>query len=129
KINRYMHDHGISHETLAEVAAKASRKGAITPYAFRRTAITAEEVLASQMLNYPLRQYMFCSPDEGAAAVVLCRANIAHRYTSTPIYLRSSALRTRRYGAHEVHSSWAAVESDHAPTVYASRAAYELAGI
>lgn len=129
KINRYMHDHGISHQTLAEVAAKASRHGALTPHAFRRTAITAEEVLASRMLNYPLRQYMFCSPDEGAAAVVLCRADLAHRYTSTPIYLRSSALRTRRYGAHEVHSSWAAVDSDDAPTVYASRAAYELAGI
>lgn len=129
KINRYMHDHGISHETLAEVAAKASRNGAITPHAFRRSLITAEEVLASRMLNYPLRQYMFCSPDEGAAAVVLCRADIAHRYTSTPIYLSASALRTRTYGAHEVHSSWAAVETDHAPTVYASRAAYEIAGI
>jgi len=129
KINRYMHDHGISHQTLAEVAAKASRHGALTPHAFRRTPVTAEEVLASRMLNYPLRQFMFCSPDEGAAAVVLCRADIAHRYTSSPIYLRASALRTRRYGAHEVHSSWAAVESDHAPTVYASRAAYELAGI
>ena len=25
------------------------------------------------MLNYPLTQYMFCAPDEGAAAVVMCR--------------------------------------------------------
>jgi len=129
KINRYLHDHGISHQTLAEVAAKASRNGALNPDAFRRQAMTAEEVLGSRMLNYPLRQYMFCSPDEGAAAVVLCRADLAHKYTSTPIFLKASTLRTRTYGAHEVHSSWAAVESDHAPTVYASRAAYELAGI
>jgi acetyl-CoA acetyltransferase len=129
KINRYMHDHQISHETLAEVAAKASRNGALNPNAYRRKEMSAEEILASRMLNYPLRQYMFCSPDEGAAAVVLCRADIAHRYTSTPILLRGSALRTRTYGAHEVHSSWAAVEPDHAPTVYASRAAYEIAGI
>jgi acetyl-CoA acetyltransferase len=81
------------------------------------------------MLNYPLRHYMFCAPDEGAGAAVLCRADIAHRYTSSPIYLRAAALRTRRYGAHEVHSPWAAVEQDAAPTVYASRAAYEEAGI
>ena len=33
---------------------------------------------------------MFCAPDEGAAAVVLCRADLAHRYTSTPIYLRAT---------------------------------------
>jgi len=129
KINRYMHDFGISHETLAKVAAKGYRNGVLNPNAFRRKPISEEEILGSRMLNYPLTQYMFCSPDEGAAAVVLCRADLAKRYTSTPIYLRATTLRTRRYGAFEVHASWAAVEQDAAPTVYASRAAYELAGI
>jgi acetyl-CoA acetyltransferase len=129
KINRYMHDHGISPETLARVAAKNYRNGVLNPNAFRRKPISEEEILGSRMLNYPLTQYMFCSPDEGAAAVVLCNADIAHRYTSTPIYLRASTVRTRRYGAFEVHASWAAVEQDDAPTVYASRAAYEMAGI
>jgi acetyl-CoA acetyltransferase len=129
KINRYMYDHGISHATLAKVAAKAYRNGALNPNAFRRKPVPEEEILSSRMLNYPLTHYMFCSPDEGAAAVVLCRADIAHRYTSTPIFLRAAALRTRRYGAHEVHSSWTSVEEDAAPTVYASRAAYEMAGI
>jgi acetyl-CoA C-acetyltransferase len=129
KINRYMHDHGISHETLARVAAKAYRNGALNPHAFRRKPIPAEDILASRMLNYPLTQYMFCAPDEGAAAVVVCRADLARRYTSTPVFLRASTLRTRRYGAHEVHSTWAAVERDDAPTVYASRAAYEEAGL
>jgi acetyl-CoA C-acetyltransferase len=129
KINRYMHDHGISHETLARVAAKGFRNGALNPNAFRRKPIPEEDILASRMLNYPLTQYMFCAPDEGAAAAVLCRADIAHRYTSKPIYLRATTLRTRRYGAYEVHATWAAVEEDDAPTVYASRAAYEEAGL
>jgi acetyl-CoA C-acetyltransferase len=129
KINRYMHDHGITHDTLARVAAKGYRNGALNPNAFRRKPISEEEILASRMLNYPLTHYMFCAPDEGAAAVVLCRADIAHRYTSTPVFLRATALRTRRFGAFEVHASWAAVEQDAAPTVYASRAAYEQAGI
>jgi acetyl-CoA acetyltransferase len=129
KINRYMHDHGISHETLAKVAAKGYRNGALNPNAFRRKPIAEEEILGSRMLNYPLTQYMFCAPDEGAAAVVLCRADLAKRYTSSPIYLRATTLRTRRYGAFEVHASWAAVEQDAAPTVYASQAAYEIAGI
>jgi acetyl-CoA acetyltransferase len=129
KINRYMYDHGISHETLARVAAKAYRNGVINPTAFRRKAISEEDILASRMLNYPLTHYMFCSPDEGAAAVVLCRADKAHEYTANPIYLKATAVRTRRYGAFEVHASWAAVEQDAAPTVYASKAAYEMAGI
>ncbi|CAO5188302.1 Thiolase family protein [Frankia sp. AiPs1] len=129
KINRYMHDHGISHQTLAKVVAKSLRNGVLNPNAFRRRPMDEQSILDARMLNYPLTQYMFCSPDEGAAAVVLCRADLAHRYTSTPIFLRASALRTRRYGAYEVHSSWAAVEEDKAPTVYASQAAYEIAGI
>jgi acetyl-CoA C-acetyltransferase len=129
KINRYMHDYGISHETLARVAARAYRNGARNPNAFRRKPISEDEILSSRMLNFPLTQYMFCAPDEGAAAVVLCRADIARRYTSNPIYLKAAAMRTRTYGAFEVHNSWAAVQEDVAPTVYASKAAYEMAGI
>jgi len=129
KINRYMHDHGLTSATLAKVAAKNFRNGELNPKAFRRTPISEEEILASPMLNYPLTAYMFCAPDEGAAALVMCRADIAHRYTDTPIYVRATAIRTRNYGAYEVNTSWAAVDEDVSPTVYASKAAYEQAGI
>jgi acetyl-CoA C-acetyltransferase len=129
KINRYMHDFGISHETLARVAAKNYANGALNPNAFRRTPMSEEEILGSRVLNWPLRQYMFCSPDEGAAAVVLCSAEKARQLTSKPIYLRATALRTRRAGAYEVHSSSTFPEIEPAPTVFASRAAYEQAGI
>jgi acetyl-CoA C-acetyltransferase len=129
KINRYMHEHGISAETLAKVAAKNYRNGARNPNAFRRNPIPEDEILNSPILNYPLTQYMFCAPDEGAAATVLCRADLAPRYRSQPVYLRASAIRTRRYGAYEVHATFAAVDEDVSPTVYASRAAFEEAGI
>jgi acetyl-CoA C-acetyltransferase len=129
KINKYMHDHGVSSATLAKVAAKNYRNGALNPKAFRRKPISEEEILGSQMLNYPLTSYMFCAPDEGAAAVVLCRADIAHRYADSPVYVKATEIRTRNYGAYEVNTTWAPVEEDVAPTVYASRAAYEVAGI
>jgi acetyl-CoA acetyltransferase len=129
KINKYMHDHGISRRALAAVAAKNYRNGARNPNAFRRKALPEEEILASPVLNYPLTQYMFCSPDEGAAAVVLCRAEHAHRYTRTPIFLRATTVRTRRLGAFEVHSPWLPIDGTPGPTVDASRAAFETAGI
>jgi acetyl-CoA C-acetyltransferase len=129
KINRYMHDHGISSSTLAKVAAKNFRNGALNPKAFRRSPVSEQDILDSPVLNYPLTSYMFCAPDEGAAAVVLCRADIADRYTNKPVYVKASAIRTRNYGAYEVSTTWAAVEEDVSPTVYASRAAYEQAGI
>src|SRR5215472_11195122 len=129
KINKYMHDYGISRQTLAKVAAKGYRNGALNPNAFRRKPLSEDDILASPTLNYPLTQYMFCSPDEGAAAVVLCRAEDARRYTDTPIYLRATTVRTRRLGAFEVHSPWLPIEEAPGSTVDASRAAYEMAGI
>jgi acetyl-CoA acetyltransferase len=129
KVNKYMQDHGISPATLAKVAAKNYRNGALNPNAFRRKPLSEEAILGSPLLNYPLTQYMFCSPDEGAAAVVLCRAEHARRYTDTPVYLRASSVRTRRLGAFEVHSPWLPVEETPGPTVDASRAAFEAAGI
>ncbi|WP_018502756.1 thiolase family protein [Parafrankia discariae] len=129
KANRYIHEHGISQRTLAKVAAKNYRNGVLNPNAFRRKPLSEEEILGSPMLNYPLTHYMFCSPDEGAAAAIMCRADIAHRFTSQPIYLRATEIRTRRFGAYEVHSTFAPVDEDVAPTVYAARAAFEAAGV
>ncbi|MGE5696060.1 MAG: thiolase family protein [Candidatus Sericytochromatia bacterium] len=129
KANRYIHEHGISQATLAKVAAKNFRNGALNPNAFRRKPISEEEILNSAVLNYPLTQYMFCAPDEGAAAVIMCRADIAHRFTSKPVYLRAAEIRTRRYGAYEVHATSAPLDEDVSPTVYASKAAFEAAGV
>ena len=129
KINKYAQDHGISRETLAKVAAKAYRNGARNENAFRRKPLSEQEILDAPILNYPLTQYMFCSPDEGAAAVILCRADKAHEYTGTPIHLKASVVRTRRLGAFEVHSPWLPMEEQVGATVGASRAAYEIAGI
>ena len=130
KINRYMHEHGISHETLAKVAAKNFGNAAANDKAWRRTPLTPEQILASPVLNYPLRQYMYCGPNEGAAALVLCRADQAHRYTTRPVRVRATALRSRRFGAFEVQSPSVPVgEPVPSPTVDASLAAYEAAGI
>lgn len=129
KINRYMHQHGISMETLARVAAKNLGNGAINPQAWRRKPITVEEVLNSGVVNYPLTRYMYCGPDEGAAAVVLCRADLADRFTPAPVYVRAAELRSRRDGAFEVQSPSLPLHTTHSPTVDASRAAFEAARI
>jgi acetyl-CoA acetyltransferase len=129
KINRYMHDHGITSATLAKVAAKAFRNGAKTHHAWRRKPLTEDEILGSQVLNYPLTQYMYCGPNEGAAAAVLVRADQARKYTDTPVYLRASTLRSRREGAFELLSPSFGLDIVPGPTVEAAKEAYELAGI
>jgi acetyl-CoA C-acetyltransferase len=129
KIQRYLHDYGVSRDLLAKVAAKAYRNGAKNPNAWRRKPFSEEEILASPVLNDPLTQYMFCSPSEGAAALVLCRADLASRFTAQPVYLKAATIRTRRYGSFEVFSPSLPIESAPSPTVDAAAAAFEAAGV
>ena len=129
KTRRYMHDHGITSECLTRTAVKAFRNGSRNPNAWRRKALTREAIDASPMVCDPLRQYHFCSPSEGAAAVVLCNADVARRYTSHPIHLKADVFRTRLYGSFETMSPSQPVDDVPSPTVQASRQAYETAGI
>jgi acetyl-CoA acetyltransferase len=129
KINRYMQVHGIGHETLAAVASKAFANGAANPNAWRREPHTAAAVAGSRMINYPLTQYMYCSPGEGAVALVVCRADHADRYTRHPIVLEAAELRSRRFGSFEVFSPWLSPASVPGPSSDAARATFEAAGI
>ena len=129
KTKRYMHDHGISDECLHRTAVKAFENGSRTDHAWRRKAIPYDEIAASAMVCDPLRKYHFCSPSEGAAAVVLCRSDIAARYTSSPVHLRADVFRTRLYGSFETLSPAMPVKSAPSPSVQASQAAFEMAGV
>lgn len=129
KINRYMSEHGISPRTLARIAAKNLRNGERNELAWRRKPISEDEILAAPYLNYPLTQFMYCAPDEGAAAVVLCRSDKAHKYTSTPVTLSASVMKSRREGAFEMQSTSLPLTGAPSPTVDASRAAFEIAGV
>jgi acetyl-CoA acetyltransferase len=127
KIQRYMAEHAISESTLAKVASKAFENGALNPNAWRRQPLSEEEVLASKMVNDPLRQYMFCSPGEGAVALVLARGEKARG--RRPVLLRSAVFKTRRFGSFEVFSPSIPVHDGPSPTAEAAAAAFEQAGI
>ncbi len=129
KTRRYMHDHGITEDCLNRVAVKAFENGARNPNAWRRKALDYETIATSKMVCDPLRQYHFCSPSEGAAAIVVCSADVARRYTGKPIYLRADEFRTRLYGSFETMSPSQPARDVPSVTVQAAQAAYEAAGI
>ena len=129
KIQRYLHDHDLDPALLVTVAAKAFRNGSLNPNAWRRAPIADEDIASATMVNDPLTKYMFCSPSEGAVALVLCRADIAHRYCDRPVYLRAVALRSRRFGSFEVFSPSLSPSRADGPTVHAARAAFEAAAV
>jgi len=129
KIRRYMHDHGITERSLALVASKASRNGSLTPTAWRRTAMSVDDVTSSPMVCPPLTQFMFCAPGAGAAAVVLASRERAKTITRQPVWLRSVAQRTRQFGAFTVFSPSLPIEPGVETTTDAARAAFAQAGI
>jgi acetyl-CoA C-acetyltransferase len=113
KIQRYMHDYGITDDALIKVAEKAFHNGSLNPLAWRTSALSYEEIANSAMVSHPLRKYMFCNPAEGGAALIVCNA----------------VVRSRHYGSFEVFSPAQAPQVSESPTVTASRAAFEMTGI
>jgi len=130
KLQRYMHDHAIPTRTLAQVAEKAYANGSRTPHAWRRTPLSAAEILGSPVLAHPLTKYMLCSPGEGAVALVLCRREYLERLPDArAVWLRSVAFRTRRADTFEVFSPSLPLELMPSPSVDAAREAFESAGV
>ncbi len=104
KIARYMREFNISDRTLAKVAAKAYKNGSLNPNAWRRELISEEEILNADMVNDPLTRFMFCSPGEGGAAVIVASESAARQAGLRPVRLLSAATQTRQFGSFEVFS-------------------------
>jgi len=129
KINRYMGLHGISATTLGRVAEKAFENGVRAPHAWRREAIGLNAIMNSRMISDPLTQYMFCSPAEGGAALILASDRKMRELGLSGPKVRGAAVRTRLNGSFEVFSPSLDVERAPSPTQIASKAAYEMAGV
>lgn len=129
KIMRYMSLNGISQQTLGRVAEKAFRNGARAPHAWRKSPVGLDEILAAPMINDPLTKYMFCSPAEGGVALILASERKARELGAAPIRLKTATVRTRPPGSFEVFAASIDVERGVSPTVLASQAALEAAGI
>jgi len=129
KIQRYMALHGITDDALIRVAEKAFANGALNPNAWRRRALSYEEIAQSTMISDPLRQYMFCSPGEGAVALILTSPKRAAQLTRHPVWLKGATMRTRGAGSFEVFSPSLSVEDGEGASPIAARAAFAMAGI
>lgn len=129
KIQRYMRLYGISRLTLGRVAEKAFRNGVLAEHAWRRSPIDLETILNAPMVNDPLTKYMFCSPAEGAVALVLASDRKRRELGADGVRIASVAFRTRPEGSFEVFAPSLRAEPGGKPTELASKAAFELAGI
>ena len=129
KIQRYMSIYGITPHTLGAVAEKAFANGVLADHAWRREAVDIDTIMNSQMVSDPLTKFMFCSPGEGAVALLLASGKKARELGLPAVRLRAAAVRTRPPGSFEVFSPALDLERGGSPTGIASRAAYDMAGV
>ena len=71
RAQRLLREAGLEKRHLAEVVVKNRRNGLDNPNAMFRKEVTVDDVLASRVVCEPLHLWMLCSPNEGAAALVL----------------------------------------------------------
>jgi acetyl-CoA acetyltransferase len=128
RAQRLLREAELTKEHLAAVVVKNRRHGVHNPDAMFRKEVTVEEVLASRVVCEPLHLWMLCSPNEGAAAVVLRRVDDGSR----DVLLASARLRSHLPGSvlGEATPLSGIDDSDITPpSTLAARDAYAEAGV
>lgn len=114
----------LDREDLALVSVKNHEHGANNPLAFMRKPVTVEQVLESPMVCDPLSVLDCCPTTDGAAAVLLCRSDLAHRFSDAPVDIVATALATDTMYSHLKPG----FGYQPAPTAAAAQA-YRMAGV
>jgi acetyl-CoA C-acetyltransferase len=111
---------------LAQISVKNHHNGALSPKAHFQKEVTLEQVLKAPIIAYPLGLLDCCGVSDGAAAAIVCRADMAKKFRPDPIYIKSIQIsQGPREGYLSQVYDYAHVEE----TRRASAAAYREAGI
>lgn len=125
RAQRLMRDSGVTSEHLVQVSVKNHRNGEHNPFAMYRKPLSPAAIRESPLVCDPLRLLMMCSPNEGAAAVVLSAA-------PSRVRVRAAVLRSHLsgnvLGEHTPLSGGVGADPPSA-TELAVRDAYEMAGV
>jgi acetyl-CoA C-acetyltransferase len=124
--NRYFHRFGGGRESLAKVAIKNHANGALNPKAHLQIHVTEEQVLNAPMISYPFGLYDCCPTTDGAAAAVICRADIARQFRDDYVLVKGLGM------AVTSGRPWSDSENEgvgFASTRGAATEAYRMAGI
>jgi acetyl-CoA acetyltransferase len=92
--SRHMHQYGTTREQLAQVAVSARQWAQRNPEAFMRDPLSIADVLGARRVADPLGVRDCCLVTDGAAAIVMTRAERAPDHTRTPVYVLGAAAAT-----------------------------------
>jgi len=87
--NKYGVDDDTMRSVLTHIAAKNHYNGARNPRAQFRKEISAEQIERAPKMAGTLGVFDCAGVADGAAAAIVCRAEDAHRYTDSPVYVKA----------------------------------------
>jgi acetyl-CoA acetyltransferase len=110
---RHMHEYGTTPEQLAEVAVTIRYHASLNPNAHKTEILTVDDVLSSRIISSPLHVLDCAIVSDGAAAVIVTRADRVRDLPSKPVYLlgQGFGLRHSHIGEHNQLTTTGAVES------------------
>ena len=94
---RHMHEFGTTPEQLAAVAVSARAWAATNDEAVEREPLSIADCLSSRMISSPLRKSDCCLLTDGAAAIVVTRADRARDCRSRPVAVLGLASATHHH--------------------------------
>jgi acetyl-CoA C-acetyltransferase len=124
--NRYFHQFNVGRESLAKVAVKNHHNGARNQKAHFQMEVSEEQVLNAPMVAWPFGLFDCCPTTDGAAAAVICRADMAKPFRDDFVVLKGMGLSVTS-GRPWFDSGLEYV--GFSATQTASQAAYKMAGI
>ncbi len=87
---RHMLEYGTTEEHLAKVTVKNHANAAKNPWAQFQKAVPLEVVMSSGLIADPIRVLHSSPVTDGAAGLVMCNAELAKKFTDTPVYIEAS---------------------------------------
>jgi len=74
---------------LAMVSAKSHHNGALNPKAHLRREVTVEQIMNAPIVAWPLGLFDCCGVSDGAAAAIVCRADMAKSFRPDFVRIKS----------------------------------------
>jgi len=116
---RHMHQYGTTKRQLGEVAIAARAWAALNPEAFMREPLTMDEYLKARLVADPFGVRDCCLVTDGAAAVVMTRADRAKHLCARPVYLLGGAQNTTHREIASMADLTVTALAEAAPRAYA----------
>ncbi len=122
--NRWTYEEG--KRILAQIAVKNHYNGALNPKAHFRKKVTIEEVMNAPIIAYPLGLLDCCPVSDGAAAVIVTRADIAKSFKDDYVLVKGLGF-ANGPGYALLRDDFDFIHQDE--SIIAGKRAYEQAGI